>query len=164
MKTLLLSFAAVLALVATSFAGGNTSIANITVQSVEIKDEEIIIKASGFVRKRVVSDQKHGKGSIFGRPAQWLHVDVKNGEFVLVPYHVNRKDIDGVPGGNLTKEQIEHFKPFWDKQVADAKKLKAGDKITIGYQRDYMVLRGPYMKLILGQGSLELTQRELKLD
>jgi hypothetical protein len=95
MKTYLLVFAFITATLQHSFAGGNTSIVELDkVTSITIEAERVIIVGSGMLKKRVMSDAKHGDGTAFGQPTQLLYAKVTDCEFEVIPYHI-RSDVKG---------------------------------------------------------------------
>ena len=146
-----------------SFAGGNTSIVELDkVASIKIEAKRIVIVGSGMIRKRVMSDAEHGDGSAFGQPAQWLHAKVTDCEFEVIPYH-SRSDVKGVPGPdpeNITPEMKAQSMKWWADTLARAKKIRVGDAITIGYQREKMTITSVYVTNIVGSGSLRVRKGE----
>ena len=80
---------------------------------------------------------------------------VKKGVFEIVPYF-SRPDIKGVPSGGHSAEQLKSYSEKWWKGTMEtARKIKAGDAITIGYQGDITTLEGYRMAKIIGWGMLQ---------
>lgn len=157
MKTFLFPLALLIAMPLVSHAGGNTSVVELDrVASIKIGAQRITIVGSGMIRKRVMSDAEHGDGSVFGQPAQWLHAKAIDCEFEVIPYH-KRDDVEGVPGPapkHMTPEMIAQSEGWWEGTLADAKKIKVGDAITIGFQREKMTITSVSVNHIVGSGSL----------
>jgi len=140
-------------------AGGNSSIVEVTVKSIEIEDEKVIVKGSGMLRKRVMSDAEHGDASCFGQPAQMLYAKGDEATFEVGPYHVG-DDIKGVPMGRLTEEGIAQCKEWWKGTLEDARQIKAGDKLQIGYQRERLTIVGVRVTHVVGSGSLTVQEEK----
>ena len=80
----------------------------------------------------------------------------------MVPYHIG-DDIEGVPGPspkNMTPEMKAQSMKWWAGTLADAKKIKAGDAITIGFQREKMTITSVYVTHVIGSGSLMLKESD----
>ena len=140
-----------------ALAGGNSSVVELDkVTSIKIEDEKITVVGTGMIRKRVRSDAAHGDTTVFGQPAQMMHAQVTDCTFVIVPYHVN-DDLKGVPGPSpkdMTPEMLAQSKKWWKGTLESATRIKVGDAITIGYQREQMTLTSVYVTKIVGSGSL----------
>jgi hypothetical protein len=160
-KTRILTFALLVTTLQHSFAGGNTSIVDLNrVNSIKIEAEQITITGSGMLRKRVMSDAEHGNSTAFGQPTQMLHARADDCTFEIIPYY-SRSDVKGVPGPdpkNLTPEMKAQSMKWWEGTLARAKKIKVGDAITIGYQREKMTLISVYVTHIVGSGSLGIKE------
>lgn len=163
MKTASLTMSLLLGIAQFTVAGGNSSIVELDrVTSIKIEKEKVTIIGDGIVRKRVMSDPEHGDGSAFGQPAQWIHAKVEGCTFEIVPYF-SRTDIGGVPGPSpdkLTPEMKEKTRMWWKGFLATAKKVKAGDAVTIGYQQDRMIIKSVYVESIIGSGSLTINKKK----
>ncbi|MEN8773830.1 MAG: hypothetical protein ABF379_07240 [Akkermansiaceae bacterium] len=159
MKIIILTVSLFTALIQFSFAGGNTSVVDLDkVISIKIEEHKITIVGSGMIRKRVASDAEHGDASVFGQPAQMLHAKAVDCTFVIVPYHVNDK-LEGVPGPsprNMTDEMKAQSMKWWKGTLETAKKVKEGEALTIGYQREQMTFTSYFVSQIKGSGSLIL--------
>lgn len=157
MKTPLIVFFLFMATLHLSLAGGNSSIVELDkVTSIKIEAEKITIVGSGMLRKRVMSDAKHGDGTAFGQPTQLLHAKVTDGTFEIIPYF-KRSDVKGVPGPepkDITPEMKAQSKKWWAATLAKAKKIRVGDSVTIGYQREKMTITSVYVTKIVGAGSV----------
>ena len=156
-KRTLLTLLAFITTLQVSLAGGNTSIVNLDkVSSIKIDAEKITVVGSGMLRKRVMSDAEHGNDNAFGQPAQWFHAKVTDCVFEIIPYH-HRKDVEGVPGpdlDNLSPEEKKQSMTWWKDTLKSAQKIRVGDAITIGYQREKMTIVSVYVTHIVGSGSL----------
>lgn len=163
MKAFLVTLAIFSAWVQVSDAGGNTSIVDLDrVKSIVIEEEKITIIGSGMLRKRILSDPAHGDDSVFGQPAQTLHAKVTNCRFEVIPYYVG-DNIKGVPGTapkDITPEMKAQSLKWWNACLTDARKIKAGDAIRIGYQREKMTITSYFVTKIVGSGSLHLRKLE----
>ena len=159
MKTTILTLALITSLMQLTCAGGNTSVVDLKkISSIKIEENRITIVGSGMLRKRVMTDAAHGDSTCFGQPTQMLHAKVTDCIFEIVPYFV-RSDLKGVPGPdpkNLTPEIKAMSEKWWAGTLDVAKKLKVGDAIEIGYQREKMTLTSVYVTKILGSGSLKI--------
>jgi hypothetical protein len=157
MKTIILTASLITALIQASFAGGNTSVVDLDkVTSIKIEGNKITIVGSGMVRKRVASDAEHGDASVFGQPAQMLHAKAVDCIFIIVPYHVN-EELEGVPGPsprNMTDEMKAQSMKWWKGTLEVAKKIKEGQALTIGYQREQMTFTSYFVSQVIGSGSL----------
>ena len=128
------------------------------ISSIKIEKNRITIVGSGMLRKRVMTDAAHGDSTCFGQPTQMLHAKVTDCIFEIVPYFV-RIDLKGVPGPdpkNLTPEIKAMSEKWWAGTLDVAKKIKVGDAIEIGYQREKMTLTSVYVTKIVGSGSLKI--------
>ncbi len=163
MKTLLPSLALFLVTLLQSSAGGNTSVVDLEkVSSIKIEENKITIVGTGMIRKRVASDAEHGDASVFGHPAQMLHAKAIDCTFIVIPYQVN-DDLKGVPGPsprNMTDEMKAQSLKWWKGTLENAQKIKTGDSLRIGYQREQMVLTSYHVTKIVGSGSLTLGKKE----
>lgn len=163
MKTLLPALALFFATLLQASAGGNTSLVDLEkVNSIRIEENKITIVGTGMIRKRVASDAKHGDASVFCQPAQMLHAKAIDCTFIVVPYHVN-DDLKGVPGPsprNMTDEMKAQSLKWWKGTLENAQKIKTGDSLRIGYQREQMVLTSYHVTKIVGSGSLILGKKE----
>ena len=65
-------------------------------------------------------------------------------------------DIGGVPAGKATDELRAAGKKYFEQTKEVARKVNAGDKVLIGYQRDRMVIVGVRVESIVGEGSLSI--------
>ena len=159
MKTTILTLALITSLMQLTCAGGNTSVVDLKkISSVKIEENRITIVGSGMLRKRVMTDAAHGDSTCFGQPTQMLHAKVTDCIFEIVPYFV-RSDLKGVPGPdpkNLTPEIKAMSEKWWAGTLDVAKKIKVGDAIEIGYQREKMTLTSVYVTKIVGSGSLKI--------
>ncbi|MDB4749131.1 hypothetical protein OAG13_06835, partial [Akkermansiaceae bacterium] len=139
--------------------GGNTSVVDLKkVSSIKIEENRITIVGSGMLRKRVMTDAAHGDSTCFGQPTQMLHAKVTDCIFEIVPYFI-RSDLKGVPGldpNTLTPEVKAMSEKWWAGTLDVAKKIKVGDAIEIGYQREKMTLTSVYVTKIVGSGSLKI--------
>ena len=163
MKTIILTVSLITSLIQFSLAGGNTSVVDLDkVTSIKVEGNTITIVGSGMIRKRVASDAKHGDASVFGQPAQMLHAKAVDCTFVIVPYHVNEK-LKGVPGTsprNMTDEMKTQSMKWWKGTLEVAKKIKEGEALTIGYQREQMTFTSYFVSQIIGSGSLILPKKD----
>lgn len=159
MKTPFLALSLLVATLQLSLAGGNSSVVRLDkVTSIKIEAEKITIVGSGMLQKRVMTDAKHGDSTCFGQPTQMLHAKVTDCTFEIIPYH-KRRDVSGVPGTGpkgMTPEMIAQCMKWWAETLASAKKIRVGDAVTIGYQREKMTLTSVYVTHIIGSGSLSL--------
>ena len=159
MKTTILTLALITSLMQLTCAGGNTSVVDLKkISSIKIEENRITIVGSGMLRKRVMTDAAHGDSTCFGQPTQMLHAKVTDCIFEIVPYFV-RSDLKGVPGPdpkNLTPEIKAMSETWWAGTLDVAKKIKVGDAIEIGYQREKMTLTSVYVTKIVGSGSLKI--------
>lgn len=159
MKTTILTLALITSLMQLTCAGGNTSVVDLKkISSIKIEKNRITIVGSGMLRKRVMTDAAHGDSTCFGQPTQMLHAKVTDCIFEIVPYFV-RSDLKGVPGPdpkNLTPEIKAMSEKWWAGTLDVAKKIKVGDAIEIGYQREKMTLTSVYVTKIVGSGSLKI--------
>jgi hypothetical protein len=67
--------------------------------------------------------------------------------------------VKGVPGPDpdkITPEEKAMSLKWWAGTLAKAKKIQAGDAITIGYQREKMTITSVYVTHIVGSGSLSI--------
>lgn len=165
MTKLILTASLIFAHVQLCLAGGNSSVVDLDkVTSIKIEENKITIVGTGMIRKRVMTDAKHGDSTCFGQPTQMLHAKVTDCTFEVVPYHVN-DDLKGVPGpspGNMTDEMKAQSMKWWAGTLASARKIKAGDAITIGYQREQMTLTSVWVSKIVGSGSLMIRKDQAK--
>jgi hypothetical protein len=159
MKTTILTLALITSLMQLTCAGGNTSVVDLKkISSIKIEENRITIVGSGMLRKRVMTDAAHGDSTCFGQPTQMLHAKVTDCIFEIVPYFV-RSDLKGVPGPdpkNITPEIKAMSEKWWAGTLDVAKKIKVGDAIEIGYQREKMTLTSVYVTKIVGSGSLKI--------
>lgn len=159
MKTTILTLALITSLMQLTCAGGNTSVVDLKkISSIKIEENRITIVGSGMLRKRVMTDAAHGDSTCFGQPTQMLNAKVTDCIFEIVPYFV-RSDLKGVPGPdpkNLTPEIKAMSEKWWAGTLDVAKKIKVGDAIEIGYQREKMTLTSVYVTKIVGSGSLKI--------
>ncbi len=159
MKKIIIAFGLFASVLLPTWAGGNSSIVNLDkVTSIKIEDEKITIVGSGMLQKRVLSDTEHGDATVFGQPAQMLYARVTDCTFEVVPYH-SREDVKGVPGPSpkdMTPEMKAQSMKWWAQKLIAAKKIKVGDAITIGFQREKMTLTSVYVTHIVGSGSLQV--------
>ena len=159
MKTTILTLALITSLMQLTCAGGNTSVVDLKkISSIKIEENRITIVGSVMLRKRVMTDAAHGDSTCFGQPTQMLHAKVTDCIFEIVPYFV-RSDLKGVPGPdpkNLTPEIKAMSEKWWAGTLDVAKKIKVGDAIEIGYQREKMTLTSVYVTKIVGSGSLKI--------
>ena len=158
MKTTGLVLGMVLGMLQLAQAGGNSSIANITVTSIEIEAEKIIIKGNGKLAKRVMSDAEHGDATAFGQPAQMLHARLRECVFEVIPYHHRMGEVKGVPTGQATPKMVEQCKKWWEGTLAKAKEIKVGDRLQIGLQRERMTMVGLEVTYVVGSGSLTVAK------
>lgn len=163
MRTSLLTFALLIATPLLALAGGNTSVVDLhSISSIKIEKNRILIVGSGMLRKRVMSDAAHGDSTCFGQPTQMLHAKVTDCTFEIVPYHVD-DELIGVPGPapkDMTPKMIAQSEKWWADTLAHAQKIKVGDAVTIGYQREKMTLRSVYVTKIIGSGSVRVSQKK----
>ena len=153
MKSLFLCLCSIFALPLFVLAGGNTSIVEIDrVSEIKVEEKRITIKASAVIRRRVMSTAEKGDTTVFGQPAQWLHAKVDEAVFVVVPY--DSPDIEGVPTGGHSEEELKQLSDTWWKDtIAKAAQIKVGDAVTIGYQGDQTTINGVRVTRIIGYGT-----------
>lgn len=167
MRNLSITLITLLSLVSLAFAGGNTSIAELSeVHSVKVEDHKITIVGSGFVIFRAMTDEKHqtNNDAVFGQPAQTVHIRATRGVFEMIPYFSN-PEIKGVPTGGHTNEELKKLsKKWWSEQMLTFKKIKAGDSITIGYQQDQTTLSEFQVQGIIGAGSVTIHPKKQKAE
>lgn len=163
MKTIMIALGLLVSALLPCWAGGNSSVVELDkVSSIKIEKDKITIVGTGMLRKRVLSDAKHGDATVFGQPAQMLYAKVTDCTFEVIPYHVG-DDIEGVPGPsptNMTPEMKAQSMKWWEGTLADARKIKVGDAITLGFQREKMTITSVYVTHILGSGSLRVKKSD----
>ena len=144
-------------------AGGNTSIVAIDkVTSVKVEEKKIIIRGSAVIKRRVMSTKEKGDGTVFGQPAQWLHAKVDDCVFEVIPYF-GRPDIEGVPTGGHSEEELKRLSDKWWVEIhAVGKKIKMGDAVGIGYQGDITTINGVRVSKIVGYGSITIAAAKQK--
>ena len=109
-----------------------------------------------------MTDAAHGDSTCFGQPTQMLHAKVTDCTFEIVPYHKD-DELIGVPGPapkDMTPEMIAQSEKWWAETLVYAKKIKVGDAVTIGYQREKMTLRSVYVTNIKGSGSVRAAKKK----
>lgn len=140
-------------------AGGNTSIVEISsVTSVKIEEQKITIVGTGVVRFPVMTTTEHQTHSdeILGQKIQWVYAKTTSGVFEIIPYF-SRDDIEGVgTGGHASQELKTLGAKWWAEAVETCKRIKAGDRITIGYQGDLRLIGGYQVKSAVGWGSVTI--------
>ena len=156
MKTLWLCVSLLLAFPLVALAGGNSSLVKLhKITEIKVEDQKITIKGSGVVIRRLMSTSEKGDGSVFGQPAQWVHAKVTDAVFEVVPYFTS--GIVGVPTGGHKKEELERLsKEWWAGTHEDAKQIKVGDAVTIGYQGDQTTINGFQITKMIGYGSVSI--------
>lgn len=140
-------------------AGGNTSIVEISsVKSLKLEEGKITIVGTGLVRFPVITESEHQTGSseILGKKAQWVYAKTTDGVFEMIPYF-SRSDIEGVSAGGHPTEELKALSAkWWTETLAAYKKIKVGDRVTIGYQADQRVIGAYQVKSAVGWGSLTM--------
>ncbi len=159
MKTIMIAVGLLISALLPCWAGGNSSVVELDkVSSIKIEKDKITIVGTGMLRKRVLSDAKHGDATVFGQPVQMLYAKVTDCTFEVVPYHIG-DDIEGVPGTspkNMTPEMKAQSMKWWAGTLATAKEIKVGDAITIGYQREKMTIISVCVTKVVGSGSVTI--------
>ena len=142
-------------------AGGPSSVVTLTkIHDVKLSDGKIII-ISDIICKTALATKARSDNNL---PTQTNEVisEANRVRITVVPYF-SRSDISGVCTGDATPEQLlkAHPKLYadnWKKNIEEAKKLRTGEKATIGFQGEIISITGYEIKEIVGWGSLTLTQ------
>ena len=145
-------------------AGGNTSIVDISsVTSLKIEARKITIVGTGVVRFPVMTTAEHQTNSdkVFGQRVQWVYAKTTDGVFEVIPYN-SRSDIEGVPTGGHSDEELKALSvKFWAEAVETCKRIKVGDRITIGYEGDQRLLGGYRVKSATGWDSVTIQPNQV---
>ncbi len=144
-----------------AMAGGNSSIVEIDrVDEIRIEKEKITLVGNALVRARVITTAgDHADSSVFGQPAQVVRAKVTKGVFEVIPYF-GRDDIEGVPTGGHSSEELKALSDkWWIGTMAKAKTIERGDAVTIGYQGDKTTFTGFQLKRIEGFGTLSIEKK-----
>ena len=94
--------------------------------------------------------------TILGRQVQWVYATASDGVFEVIPYF-SESSIEGVgTGGHSTEELKTLSTKWWAETIATFKRIKVGDRITIGYQGDQRLIGDYAVKRAVGWGSITL--------
>ena len=138
----------------TCYAGGNTSLANISkVHSVIIEDEKVIITVSGVLEYwAVATEEINSNYFIQGEKAIPQKFKMSKTVIEVIPYFSNPQIIFGSePSESMKESGIE----TWHKQLHVYQDVKKGDKINIRFQGELVTLTQGKVAKIIGYGNLE---------
>jgi hypothetical protein len=153
MKALLLVLSVCLSL-QTVFAAGSTLVEVSNVKTIEVNEDVIRIRADAMYKTRIVSDESHGDARVGSEPAQWIHGKIVDGIFEVKTYEVHYND----PKNERLDERAalaEQWKKIWEETKAKARLIKAGDSITISFQREETIIRGFRIVKVAGPGTIQ---------
>lgn len=143
-------------------AGGLSSVAQIAeVHSVQIEENKVCIVGTGFLEFRAMTDAENQTedNRVFGQPAQVVRIRAEKATFTIIPYFSD-PEIRGVPTGGHSKEELEGLSRKWWADFSPAyRRIQSGDRITIGFQEDRIVLTGFQVESVVGAGSVTIEER-----
>ena len=158
-KVFTVVFLALLVPFAEGVAGGLSSVAQIAeVHSVQIEENKVCIVGTGFLEFRAMTDAENQTedNQVFGQPAQMVRIRATKATFTIIPYFSD-PDIRGVPTGGHSKEELEGLsRKWWADFSPSYRRIQPGDRITIGFQEDRIVLSGFQVKSVIGAGSVTI--------
>ena len=129
-----------------------------SVTSLKLEGDKITIVGTGVVRFPVITTEGHQTNSdtVLGQQAQWVYAKTSEGIFEIIPYDSD-DSIEGVSsGGHPTEESRALSAKWWADTLKTFKRIKVGDRITIGYQGDQRIVGAYKVKSAVGWGSLTL--------
>ena len=143
-------------------AGGLSSIAQIAeVHSVRMEENKVCIVGTGFLEFRAMTDAESQTedSQVFGQPAQVVRIRADRATFTIIPYFSD-SEIRGVPAGGLSNEELEGLsRKWWADFLPTYRRIQTGDRITIGFQEDRIVLTGFQVESVVGAGSVTIEER-----